>query len=295
MFKFEEDAATVYVGGIAPAVTEALLFELFSQAGPVAHVRIPPPPAHTAAATSRLRARLVDQNADNEGDGVDGGGGSSIKMSAALRPMFEPFGAVLAFDCVSACDAFVVFDNSVSCQHAAARLDGMALGALTLRTAPAPLVDHRFGFVTFDGPESVLYATRVFNGLVLCEKQISVEKRSVKAEEDDASDGDRDDASPSTAAAEGFGQAATTRHGNIAVVSNLCPTLTHVDIRDLVEWAARDPVADLKLARMPPSSTSGHSARRATVTFESEGGAERALAALHGGAVRGLELKVELV
>lgn len=295
MFKFEEEAATVYVGGIAPAVTEALLFELFSQVGPVAQVRIPAPPAHKAATTSRLRARLDVDDGGEVADKED-----AVRISS-LRPMFEPFGDVLAFDCVSARDAFVVFSDSMSCQNAAARLDGMALGAQTLRTCAAPLVDHRFGFVTFDCPESVLYATRVFNGLVLCEKQLSVEKRTAKAEEEeDAVDqavSDADAAVGSDALAMGASRGfETAKRGNVAVVYNLCPTLTHVDVRDLLEWAARDSVMDMKLARMlSSSSSSSRSARQATVTFESEGGAERALAALHGDVVRGLELKVEIV
>ena len=52
--------------------------------------------------------------------------------------MFEPFGTVVAFDCVSSSDAFVVFGDSQACQHATAKLDGMILGELVLHTSAAP-------------------------------------------------------------------------------------------------------------------------------------------------------------
>ena len=89
------------------------------------------------------------------------------------------------------------------------------------------------------------------------------------------------------------GRQENMRQGSTAVVSNLCTSLTHVDIRDLLEWAARETVKDMKLARTASGSTA-HSARKATVEFESDRGAERALAALHGYILRGLELQVKL-
>ena len=273
MFKYEEDAATVYVGGIAPDVTEAILEELFSQIGPVAAVRIPAAPDRSVATTSRLRVQIQGAPPSNQ---------ESIAV-AALRGIFEPFGSVLAFDCVSPSDAFVVYDNSQSCQNAVNKLHGMALGQQALHTRPAPLVDNRFAFVTFKGPESVLYAARVLNGVILFGKQITVEKKNDKQSQT----ADHDDINSSSSAAPD--SVVPTPDSSIATVSHLCSTLTHVDIRDLLEWAARDSIVDMKLSRMTASL---RPARKAIATFESSAGAERVLAALHGKKICGIKVSV---
>ena len=65
----------------------------------------------------------------------------------------------------------------------------------------------------------------------------------------------------------------------------------YVDIRDLVEWAARCPVVELVFCRGQRSGM----ARACTVTFGSAEGASRTVTVLHGKEVRNNELDCVVV
>ncbi len=287
-------ACSVYVGGIGPDVTEELLAELFAQVGPVEEVAIPAggPAGAARVATSRLRARLVTSAPQGDSTPAPPPVAAPIRVRD-VQALFAPFGTVLAFD-VSASstspgeeEALVVFGGSEACSNAATKLDGMVLGAQTLRTTPAPLLADRFGFVTFTGRESVLYAVRVLNGVVLCGRTLSVEERHPKEPMGTAAEEEA-----AAAAAAATGASSSARAGSMCTVSGISADMTREDVRDLVEWAARSVCTVTRMTFVPTADAQGGGLWQAVLTCAlGPGAVSRAVQVLHGRQVAGVHLE----
>ena len=198
-----------------------------------------------------------------------------------IQALFSPFGTVLAFNTSpEEEEALVVFSGSEACSNAATKLDGMVLGTQTLRTAPAPLVADRFGFVTFTGPESVLYAVRVLNGVVLCGRTLTVEERHQK-------DPKGLQVEAATAAA-----SYSTRADSMCTVSGISADMSQQDVRDLVEWAARSVCTVTRMAFIPTAEAHGGGLWQAVLACAlGPDAVARAVAVLHGRQVRGIHLE----
>jgi RNA recognition motif-containing protein len=196
---FQDDASMVHVGNLHPLVTEnpEILYELFSQVGPVIKVIIPEAKhidEKSSISTTRLLATIEpttnDSSLSSSSSKTENDSTKQTNISMqTLRGLFEPFGTVMSFACSTNEQATVVFSNSKSCHTAAAKLNGMVLGTLTLTTKLHPVIERpSYGFVVFDGPENVLYAMRVLTGISLFGQQITIERKTIKPSEDDAAE-----------------------------------------------------------------------------------------------------------
>ena len=284
---FQDPESTCFVGNISPNASPDIIEELFSQIGPVVRVSMKEGSgkgeddvsrSHTQrVATSRVLVKLESTLPSAKYD-HEATAGSSDKKSTSnklvlqdLRQVFEPFGAVLAFN-VGERMGHVVYSSSSEAEKASESLDGMHIGRNQLHVQLDPVNDRSrfekpiYAFVEFSTPHYVPLAIRAMNGIRLFNRDLRVElSQNAKGAFDEMVE---------------------------VEVANLHQSLSLENIRDIFEWGTRAWVYEMIWASLPTHSHGG--LRTAKLYFANRKHASRAVLVFNGKHVKGFPLCVTM-
>lgn len=164
-----QNSASLYVGELDPSVTEAMLFELFSQIGAVASIRV----CRDAVTRRSLGYAYVNYNATSDGEKALEDLNYTLIKGKPCRIMWSQRDPALrkngqgnvfiknldvAIDNKALHDTFAAFGNILSCKVAQDET-GASKG---------------YGFVHYETDEAALQAIKHVNGMLLNEKKVYV-------------------------------------------------------------------------------------------------------------------------
>ncbi|KAJ2906495.1 hypothetical protein MKZ38_001476 [Zalerion maritima] len=256
-------SASLYVGELDPSVTEAMLFELFSQIGPVASIRV----CRDAVTRRSLGYAYVNYNTTSDGEkALEELNYTLIKgrpcriMWSQRDPALRKTGQGNVFiknldvviDNKALHDTFAAFGNILSCKVAQDE-NGISKG---------------YGFVHYETDESAFTAIKHVNGMLLNEKKVYVghhipkKDRQSKFEEMKAN------------------------FTNV-YVKNISPEVSDDDFRELFEK-----YGDVTSSSLARDQESGKSRGFGFVNFTTHEAAAKAVEELNGKDFRGQELYV---
>ena len=256
-------SASLYVGELDPSVTEAMLFELFSQIGSVASIRV----CRDAVTRRSLGYAYVNYNATSDGEKALEELNYTLIKGKPCRIMWSQRDPALrktgqgnifiknldvAIDNKALHDTFAAFGNILSCKVAQDET-GNSKG---------------YGFVHYETDEAAQQAIKHVNGMLLNEKKVYVghhipkKDRQSKFEEMKAN------------------------FTNI-YVKNISPDVTDDEFRDLFEKYGN--VTSSSLAR---DNETGKSRGFGFVNYTTHESASKAVDELHGRDLHGQELYV---
>jgi len=256
-------SASLYVGELDPAVTEAMLFELFSQIGSVASIRV----CRDAVTRRSLGYAYVNYNTTSDGEKALEELNYTMIKGRACRIMWSQRDPALrktgagnvfiknldvAIDNKALHDTFAAFGNILSCKVAQDE-NGNSKG---------------YGFVHYETDEAASAAIKHVNGMLLNEKKVYVghhipkKDRQSKFEEMKAN------------------------FTNV-YVKNLNPEVTDVEFRQLFET-----YGDVTSSSVARDNETGKSRGFGFVNFVTHESASKAVDELNGKDFRGQELYV---